>query len=149
METFRHRTLELLQASGNRADKAKALAELIRAHRGYHWVGLYDVSSTHISAIAWTGNEAPAFPSFPVTKGLNGAAVAEKKPVIVQDVAQDSRYLVTFGATRGEAIFPVFTPDGSRVIGTIDVESDRVNAFQAEDEAFLQECSALLRPLWN
>jgi hypothetical protein len=80
--------------------------------------------------IAWSGPEAPTYPRFPIAKGLNGACVASRKPVIVQDVASDSRYLTTIGGTRGEMIQPVFDETGV-VVGTIDVESDRVNAFGA------------------
>jgi L-methionine (R)-S-oxide reductase len=149
VKPFDQRVAALLQRSISRAEKAKALAGLIRAERNYHWVGIYDVSATHISAVGWTGSKAPTFPSFPRSRGLNGAAVAASAPVIVQDVTVDSRYLTTFGDTRGEAIFPVLSLDGSRALGTIDVESDRVNAFGAEDATFLQECATLLRPLWQ
>jgi L-methionine (R)-S-oxide reductase len=149
VKPFDQRVAALLQLSMSRAEKAKALAELIRAERNYHWVGIYDVSATHIWVVGWTGPQAPTFPSFPRSKGLNGAAVAASTPVIVQDVTADSRYLTTFGNTRGEAIFPVLSPDRSRALGTIDVESDRVDAFGAEDETFLQECTTLLRPLWH
>lgn len=149
MESFRVKAIELLGASVRRVEKAGLLASLIRAERNFHWVGLYDVSSTHISAIAWTGTEPPAFPIFPVSKGINGAAVAQRAPVVVQDVSKDSRYLTTFGATRGEAIFPVLSADMASVVGTIDVESDRINAFQPVDQDFLAECAVLLRPLWR
>src|SRR5215831_3734395 len=54
--------------------------------------------------------------------------LANEIPVIVQDVASDSRYLTTIGGTRGEMIQPVLNQSGV-VVGTIDVESERVNAF--------------------
>src|SRR5262249_15602429 len=98
---------ELFAAPMSRSGKARLLVVLIQHPRHYHWVGLYDISSEQISAIAWTGKEPPAFPTFPVSKGITGAAVAEKKPVIVQDVSKDERYLTTSGATRSEAVFPV------------------------------------------
>jgi L-methionine (R)-S-oxide reductase len=100
-------------------------------------------------AIAWTGSDAPAYPRFPVSQGLSGAAVATGQPVVVQDVSRDPRYLTTFGSTRAEAIFPVTALHDGRIVGTIDVESDRVGAFQAEDEAFLRDCALMLRPLWE
>jgi L-methionine (R)-S-oxide reductase len=140
---------EILDGHGARAEKARALAQLIQTTGGFHWVGLYDVSATEIAAIAWTGAQAPAFPTFPIDRGLNGAAVAQRKPVIVQDVRTDPRYLTTFGATRGEAIFPVLGIGGQRVVGTIDVESDRVNAFAPADIALLETFADLLRPLWR
>src|SRR2546423_4720 len=118
------------------------------AARGYRWVGLYDVRPSHIAAIAWTGPTAPRHPTFPRTQGLNGAAVAVGAPVIVQDVRNDPRYLTTFGSTRAEAIFPVCGAAGE-LVGTIDVESDRINAFTPEDEAFLRQCADVLAFLWS
>jgi L-methionine (R)-S-oxide reductase len=148
MRNFGERVKEILTSSLPRREKARALAGLVQQARGFHWVGLYDVSPSEISAIAWTGESAPAFPTFPITKGINGAAVAGRRPVMVQDVTKDSRYLTTFGDTKAEAIFPVISDEG-RVVGTIDVESDRVNAFGTEEEVFLTMCSTLLAPLWN
>ena len=110
-------------------------------------MGLYDVGPSTISAVAWTGPTAPAHPTFPRERGLNGAAVTSAAPVIVQDVREDPRYLTTFGATLAEAIFPVCAPDG-RIVGTIDVESDRAHSFTAEDERFLAWCAEALVELW-
>jgi putative methionine-R-sulfoxide reductase with GAF domain len=132
-----------------RSDLARDAANLIRKAGTYRWVGLYDVTLTEIVAIAWTGSDAPAYPRFPVSQGLSGAAVATGQPVVVQDVSRDPRYLTAFGSTRAEAIFPVTALHDGRIVGTIDVESDRVGAFQAEDEAFLRDCALMLRPLWE
>jgi L-methionine (R)-S-oxide reductase len=132
-----------------RMDKARQLAGLIQVAGKFHWVGLYNVTRTHVCAIAWSGSEPPVYPSFLISQGINGAAVLTKKPVIVQDVSKDSRYLTTFRTTRAEAVFPVLSSDGVRVLGTIDVESDRVNSFQPKDESFLAECARVLRPLWE
>jgi putative methionine-R-sulfoxide reductase with GAF domain len=66
----------------------------------------------------------------------------------VQDVSTDPRYLTTFGSTGAEAIFPVVSPSTGKVIGTIDAESDRTNAFTPDDAAFLSECARALSPLW-
>ena len=148
MRDFEEQVAGILRSAMSRPEKARSLAQLVQARRLFHWVGLYDVSDTHISAIAWTGADAPAYPTFPITHGLNGAAVAERRAVVVQDVSKDARYLTTFGATKAEAIFPVLSADGT-VVGTIDVESDRVNAFTSEDVTFLQKCALLLAPLWT
>ena len=145
-EDVLNRLTVLVNAPSLRIDKARAVAEVIQAARAYRWVGLYDVTPDEVVAIAWTGADAPAYPRFPVTKGLSGAAVATREPVVVQDVTTDPRYLTAFGSTRAEAIIPVAV-DG-RVVGTIDVESDRIHAFSREDEEFLKTCSSILTPLW-
>jgi putative methionine-R-sulfoxide reductase with GAF domain len=141
------RVRALANSSAPRTEKAREVARVIQAARGYRWVGLYDVTREEIIAIAWTGPDAPAYPRFPVTRGLSGAAVASRAPVIVQDVKNDSRYLTAFDSTAAEAIFPIAV-DG-RVVGTIDVESDRANAFGPEDEQFLKKCARLLTSLWT
>jgi L-methionine (R)-S-oxide reductase len=138
----------LADAAGTRIDKASEAARLIRKLGAYRWTGLYDVSDREIAVIAWDGPEAPTYPRFPVTKGLNGTAVSSKKVVIVQDVASDPRYLTTIGGTRGEMIQPVIDERGD-VIGTIDVESDQVNAFSAKDEQLLAACAERLLWLWR
>jgi len=137
----------ILSSSLARPAKAQALAEAIREARGYHWVGLYDVGPDEIVAIAWTGPTPPAFPRFPLARGLNGAAVAARAPVVVQDVSQDPRWLTTFGTTRAEAIFPVSNAAGA-VVGTIDVESEQVGVFGPADEAFLAAAADVLRGFW-
>ena len=139
---------ELERLPADRAARARLAAEVIRAARGYRWVGLYDVTPSHIAALAWTGPTAPQHPTFSRTQGLNGAAVAQGAPVIVQDLRNDPRYLTTFGSTRAEAIFPVRGAAGE-LVGTIDVESDRINAFTPEDEAFLRQCADVLAFLWS
>jgi GAF domain-containing protein len=130
----------------DRFTKVRALADALREARKYRWVGLYDVTATEICAIAWTGPEAPACPNFPRSRGLNGAAVSSGGPLIVQDVTRDSRWLTTFSTSKAEAIFPV-TLHGE-IVGTIDVESDRVGAFTSADEDFLRGAAVVLQPLW-
>ena len=131
----------------DRVDKARALAEALKRARAYHWVGLYDVTPTHIRAIAWTGNVSPAFPIFPRSQGLNGVAVASGQPLVVQDVTRDPRWLTTFGTSKAEAIFPVALD--RTIVGTIDVESERAGAFTQADEEFLSDATEVLRPLWE
>lgn len=132
---------------GSRAEKAKHLAEGIRKLGEYRWVGIYDVGVEEVSILAWSGSGEPEFPKFPLSKGLTGAAIAEKKAIIVGDVRNDARYLTAFGSTLSEIIVPVLSPTGS-VIGTVDVESERVNAFIDRDADMIQQCIAAALPLW-
>lgn len=132
-----------------RIDRARHAAEFVRRAGSFRWVGLYDVTATEIRAFAWTGDTAPEFPVFPVTQGLNGAAVASRVPVVVQDVSSDPRYLTTFGTTAAEAVYPVFDAAEATVVGTLDVESDRPGAFTDHHDRLLRGYAVLLRPLWS
>jgi len=111
-------------------------------------VGVYDVGAENVSIIAWGGPGAPEYPTFPVTKGLTGAAIQQKRAVVVGDVRNDPRYLTAFGSTLSEIIVPVLAPGEERVIGTVDVESENANAFSARDQQMIEQCAQAALPLW-
>ena len=134
--------------SPRKAAAQRAAAAIARVGR-YRWVGLYDVGATEIGVIGWAGPSAPTYPTFPRTQGLNGAAVASGEPVIVQDVSRDSRYLSTLGSTRAEMIMPVLAGSERAVVGTIDVESDRLAPFSDHDRELLSGCATVLAGLWR
>jgi putative methionine-R-sulfoxide reductase with GAF domain len=140
---------EIVAAEQPRAVKAKALADFIRSLRLYRWVGVYDVGPESVSAIAWSGPDAPAYPVFPVTSGLTSTAIREKKTIIVGDVRKDPRYLTALGNTLSEMIVPVLDFNRDKVIGTIDVESELANAFSAAQAAECEEVARLALPLWT
>ena len=124
------------------------MADEIRKVGNYRWVGIYAVGSTEISLIGWSGPAAPAHPRFPKDRGLCGAAAASGQTIVVPDVTKDPRYLQTLGTTRSEMVVPVKRATGE-VVGLIDVESDRGDAFSPEDVATLEEQAALVAAqLW-
>ncbi|HEV3480401.1 MAG TPA: GAF domain-containing protein [Gaiellaceae bacterium] len=134
-------------AAGDRRRRAERVAAAIRRFGGYRWVGVYDVGPDEIAVIGWDGPGAPAYPRFPRSHGLCGAAVAAGEPVIVGDVASDARYLTTHTTTRSEIVVPVFA--GGAAVGLIDVESDRPDAFAEGDKQLLERCAAVIVPLWR
>jgi putative methionine-R-sulfoxide reductase with GAF domain len=135
-------------SGGDRTERAKRLAELIGKLGNYRWVGIYDVGAENVSIIAWSGPSAPEYPTFPVSEGLTGAAIRDRKAVVVGDVRNDPRYLTAFGSTLSEIIVPVLAPGEDRVIGTVDVESEHANAFGPRDQQMIEQCAQAGLPLW-
>lgn len=149
----------IVASGGARAERAKQLAEAVRSLGDYRWTGVYDVGSEVVSIIAYSsvssgahaggsGPEAPVYPTFPVTKGLTSAAIRDMRTIAVGDVRSDPRYLTAFGNTLSEIIVPILDPQSGKVVGTIDVESDRANAFSVRDQELLEECARSALPLW-
>jgi putative methionine-R-sulfoxide reductase with GAF domain len=132
----------------NRVEKARKIAEAIRNFGPYRWVGLYDVGESDVSIIAYSGPSVPACPTFPIGKGLTGSAIKEKKTVVVGDVTKDPRYLTAFGSTKSEIIVPIADSRRGRVVGTVDVESERTNAFSDADRKALEDCATAASKLW-
>jgi len=141
----------LVSTARDRVAALQGIAELLRSTGSYRWVGLYDVDGAGgtVTNIVWSGPGAPEYPTFPVTKGLTGAAISSRKTVNAGDVRTDPRYLTAFGTTRSEIIVPVFDWAGESVVGTIDVESEKPNAFSEDVQALLEACSSVIRPLWR
>jgi GAF domain-containing protein len=139
----------IVAGEGERAEKARRLAEAVRSLGGYRWVGVYDVDDEMVSIIGYSGQGAPAHPRFSTSEGLTGSAIRDQATVVVGDVTKDPRYLTAFGNTLSEIIVPILDPARGMVIGTIDVESERANAFSGRDQQQLEECAQAALPLWS
>ncbi len=141
----------VVRPAGDRASSLQLVADTIRRSGNYRWVGLYDVDhdAGMVRNIVFSGPGAPAYPEFPITKGLTSAAVTGQRSVNVGDVTADSRYLTAFGTTRSEIIVPVFDHEKRRVIGTIDVESEAHNAFSPDVQSLLERCAVIVSVLWQ
>lgn len=122
----------------------KKAAEMIRAERGYRWVGIYKVTRGECVIVAGTGEEPPTYPRFPVTQGLCGAVVESQETLVVPDVQKDPRYLPTFWSTRSEIVVPIIDEHKKRVCGILDAESEKLDAFSDDDRDFLEHASVLL-----
>ncbi|MDP9097439.1 MAG: GAF domain-containing protein [Verrucomicrobiota bacterium] len=130
-------------AGAKTPDQMCIIAEMIRAACDYRWVGIYKIVRGDFVIVAKTGKCPPAYPRFPITQGLAGAAVESKQAVMVADVHKDPRYLPTFGSTQSEIVVPVIAESG-KVVGLIDVESEKLNAFTENDRDFLEHAAYLI-----
>lgn len=130
-------------AGGCAKKRVKEVVERIRAARGYRWVAIYKVTKKEFVILTETGDEPPAYPRFPLTQGLCGAALESGKTVVVGDVRHDPRFLPVFHNTRSEIIVPIVN-DHRHFVGMLDAESDKLNAFGPEDRQFLERAAGLI-----
>jgi L-methionine (R)-S-oxide reductase len=134
-------------ADRSREDRAKRIAHMIRNETGRRWVGVYAVTPTEVVYLAWSGPSAPAYPRFAVGQGLTGTAIAERTTAVSIDVAADPRYLVALETTGSEMFVPVLV--GDEVVGTVDVEDARRDAFDDEDQKLFEEIATALQALFE
>ncbi|HKA00471.1 MAG TPA: SpoIIE family protein phosphatase [Candidatus Solibacter sp.] len=78
--------------------------------------------------------------SIAMGEGLTGTAAANREPVLVGDVRSDGRYLNTVDAVRTELAVPM-TGRG-KLVGVIDLQSTRVNAYTEYDRALMRLIAA-------
>ncbi len=102
----------------------------------YAWVGIYLVDGEELVLGPWRGPQATEHVRIPVGQGVCGAAAASAATEVVDDVNADPRYLACFPSTRSEIVVPIFHE--GRVVGEIDIDSDRPSAFGEDDRAALE-----------
>jgi phosphoserine phosphatase RsbU/P len=68
-------------------------------------------------------------------EGLTGSAAGTRKPILARDVRTDPRYLNALDAVRAELSVPMSIR--GKLVGVIDLQSTRVNAFSEEDLSLL------------
>jgi phosphoserine phosphatase RsbU/P len=73
-------------------------------------------------------------------EGVTGAAALRREPVLVGDVRNDPRYLRSVDAVRTELAVPMMARN--KLVGVIDLESTRVNAYSEYDRALLRLIAA-------
>jgi L-methionine (R)-S-oxide reductase len=108
----------------------------------YSWVGIYLVDGDDLVLSAWQGPQATEHVRIPVGQGVCGAAAASGETEIVDDVNADPRYLACFHSTRSEIVVPI--ADEGRIVGEIDIDSDRPAAFGEDDRAFLEQVTLMV-----
>jgi L-methionine (R)-S-oxide reductase len=134
------------QARGKPA--REAIAKLLNSTvPSYSWVGVYVVEGNDLVLDAWAGPAATEHTRIQIGKGVCGFAAKAGKTEIVSDVGKDPRYLQCFLSTRSEIVVPV-TSQGS-VVGEIDVDSDRLDAFSSIDREFLEAIAKKASSLWS
>ena len=119
----------------------RVVAILKREMAAYTWVGIYLLDGDELVLGPFLGKPSP-HTRIPLGRGICGAAATEKQTIIVDDVNADPRYLACSLETRSEIVVPIVS--GTRVLGEIDIDSDRPAAFNGEDQRLLEAVASLL-----
>lgn len=75
-----------------------------------------------------------------VGQGIVGTAVAEQRPILLNDVDSDPRYLAVVPGARSQLVVPL--RNKGKVIGALNLLSDELGAFTERDEWILRQFGA-------
>ena len=115
--------------------------EILYEQRRYFWVGIYLVAGERVERQAFRGPVPPCH-SFAFGKGNVGTVGQSGLVKVIPDVSQDPTYSMCFLETKSEIVVPIKL--AGRVLGVIDVESDRPDAFGPLDRILLKNVAARL-----
>jgi L-methionine (R)-S-oxide reductase len=121
------------------------ISDRLHAEMGrYNWVGFYLMEAPDFQELVvgpYAGSFAPT-PRIALDKGLCGAAATSRKPVVVNDVPADPRYLGS-DLVKSNMVVPILVKD--RVAAELCIESYFAGTFSADEQAFVESCAAVVR----
>ena len=135
-------------AAGQGKAVREAVARLLNSSvPTYSWVGLYLVQGGELVLDAWSGPGPTTHTNIPIGQGVCGFAAKAGRTEIVSDVGKDPRYIECFPTTRSEIVVPIIS--GGRVVGEIDIDGDRLDAFTSLDRELLEATARKLADRWS
>ncbi|MDJ0826584.1 MAG: GAF domain-containing protein [Rhodobacter sp.] len=123
---------------------ATVVCELHHADDRFDWTGFYRVVAPGVLKIGpYQGGHGCL--TIPFDRGVCGAAARTGKVQIVADVEAFAGHIACSSTTRSEIVLPVWDADG-QLLGVLDVDSDRPEAFEQADAEGL---GAILRQVFG
>ncbi|QBX33322.1 GAF domain-containing protein [Paracoccus liaowanqingii] len=123
---------------------ATVACELHHSDERFDWTGFYRVVAPELLKIGpYQGGHGCLV--IPFARGVCGAAARTRAVQIVADVEAFPGHIACSSSTRSEIVLPVIGA-GDRLIGVLDIDSDRPDAF---DQADAQALAAILEEVFH
>lgn len=115
---------------------ATLACELHHADDRFDWTGFYRVVAPELLKIGpYQGGHGCLV--IPFSRGVCGAAARTRQTQLVPDVEAFAGHIACSSSTRSEIVVPVFGA-GGRLIGVLDIDSNRPDAFTQRDREALE-----------
>ena len=141
----------LVEGETDTVAKMANVAAVLHESFGFWWTGFYRVASHRHSGLDPESAELILGPfqgpvacmHIPFGKGVCGTAWKRNESVVVPDVEAFPGHIACSSASRSEIVVPVHGPDGA-VTAVLDIDSDRLEAFDETDRVWLEKIVTLL-----
>jgi putative methionine-R-sulfoxide reductase with GAF domain len=112
-------------------------AETIQARRNHTYVAVVVLDNEGVLVGRWAGRPGVGRRKSGRTQGpaggIIGRALRKRAPQVVSDVSTDADYHADVPGTHSEMVIPLL--DGGEVVGALDFQADRPQAFDLDDVA--------------
>jgi L-methionine (R)-S-oxide reductase len=119
-------------------DLVANLANIVAALKeqfGWFWVGFYLVKNDELVLGPFQGPVACT--RIRRGRGVCGSSWEQAKTLIVPDVEKFPGHIACSSLSKSEIVLPIIRNE--KVIGVLDVDSDRLNSFDEMDKQYLEE----------
>lgn len=131
----------LIEGENDWIAKLANIAAALKQTFDFYWVGFYRVVGEELILGPFQGPVACT--RIRKGKGVCGTAWAKQETILVPDVDLFPGHIACSSASRSEVVVPVI--DEGNVCAVLDIDSDRLNAFTAEDAYYLEQLVKLLK----
>ncbi len=111
----------------------------------FFWVGFYFVKNDYLLLGPFQGP--PACVKLNLQHGVCATAVSEKRTIIVADVHRFPGHVACDARSKSEIALPVYDMNHT-IRAVLDVDSDRLEAFDETDAKGLEAIVKLLQTIW-
>lgn len=125
----------------------QSICELLKSEiPHYDWVGFYFINGTkeELKLGPYAGTHTDHI-IIPFGKGICGQVAVSNQNFVVPDVKAQDNYIACSITVKSEIVVPLFV-EGENV-GQIDIDSNTVDPFTADDERFLEFVCKSVAPL--
>lgn len=123
-------------AIANMANVAAALKQTFN----FFWVGFYRVKGNELILGPFQGSVACTRIQY--DRGVCGTAWKAEETIIVPDVDRFPGHIACSSLSRSEIVIPIIRH--SQVVAVLDIDSDRLDAFDLTDKHFLEEICCMI-----
>ena len=99
------------------------------------------IDGEHLQVGGYIGKATP-HRRITIGEGICGAAAESCQTIVVDDVNHDPRYLACSIETKSEIVVPLI--DDGAILGEIDIDSDRIAAFNQDDVRVLEKVARIV-----
>ena len=122
----------------SRYEKLLQICALLEANvEHFNWVGFYfanhETQTLHLGPYVGAPTDHTVIP---FGKGICGQVAVSNRNFVVPDVAAQDNYIACSFTVKSEIVIPLFVNGVN--IGQIDIDSNTLDPFTAEDERFLE-----------
>jgi len=141
-ERIYHQLQELLTETENKVARMATAAALLH-HKMPHffWTGFYILVEGELIVGPYQGPLACQV--LEKKKGVCWAGVERKETIVVPDVHKFPGHIACDSRTNSEIVIPLFNPD-DQVLGVLDVDSQKFDAFSEMDRDWLERIAKLI-----
>ena len=133
----------LVEGEGDLIANLSNIAAALKQTFNFFWIGFYMVKGEQLVLGPFQGPIACTRINF--GKGVCGTSWKERKTILVPDVDAFPGHIACSSASRSEIVLPAFK--NSEVALVLDIDSDKLNDFDAIDERHLEKLMRIIERL--